>query len=63
MAKKITIADLFPDDKGMMLVGEDAVDGSLRHISHVANGAACECICFGCGKRLIAKNGGDPSRV
>lgn len=63
MAKKITIADLFADDQGMILVAEDAVDGSHRHISDVANGTACECICFGCGKKLITKKGGDPYRV
>ncbi|MCW1410252.1 hypothetical protein OLZ32_18860 [Rhizobium sp. 1AS11] len=63
MAKKITIADLFPDDEGMILVAEHAVDGSLRHISEVPNGAACGCICFGCKRRLIAKNGGDPARI
>ncbi len=60
MATKITIADLFPDDEGMILVAKDAVDGSPRHISQVINGAACGCVCFGCGRRLIARNGGDP---
>ncbi|XOK13271.1 hypothetical protein ACI6PO_15660 [Agrobacterium tumefaciens] len=63
MATKITIAHLFPDDEGMILVAEDAVDGSLRHITEVPNGAACRCVCFGCKKRLIAKNGGDPARM
>lgn len=63
MATKITIADLFPDDKGMILVAEYVVDGSLRHISEVANGAACGCRCFGCKRPMIAKNGGDPSRM
>lgn len=58
MATKITIADLFPDDKGMILVAEDVVDGSLRHISEVANGAACGCRCYGCGRPMVAKNGG-----
>lgn len=28
MAAKITIADLFPDEEGMILVAEDVVDGS-----------------------------------
>lgn len=63
MATKITIADLFPDDKGMILVAEYVVDGSLRHISEVANGAACGCRCFGCKRPMIAKNGGDPYRM
>lgn len=58
MATKITIADLFPDDKGMILVGEDIVDESLRHISEVANGAACRCRCLGCNRPMVAKNGG-----
>ncbi|UXO85561.1 hypothetical protein [Brucella intermedia] len=59
MATKITIADLFPDNRGMILVARHAVDGSWRHISEVANGVACGCICFGCGRRLIARNRGD----
>jgi len=59
MTTKPTIADLFPDDKGMILVAEDAVDGSIRHISEVSNGAACGCICFGCRRRLIARNAGE----
>ncbi|WP_337182187.1 hypothetical protein [Shinella sp.] len=63
MATKTTIADLFPDDEGMILVAAHAVDGSLRHITEVANGAACGCICFGCKRPMVAKNGGDPSRM
>ncbi|MDE3783405.1 hypothetical protein I7G00_04945 [Sinorhizobium meliloti] len=63
MKAKITIADLFPDDKGMILVAEDVVDGSLRHISEVANGAGCGCRCFGCKRPVVAKNGGDPLRM
>ena len=59
MATKITIADLFPDDEGMILVAKGIVDGSPRHISQVTNGAACGCVCFGCGRRLIARNGGN----
>lgn len=61
--KTTTIADLFPDDEGMILVAAHAVDGSLRHITEVANGAACGCICFGCKRPMIAKNGGDPARM
>ncbi|WP_080826196.1 MULTISPECIES: hypothetical protein [Agrobacterium] len=63
MKTKITIADLFPHDQGMILVARDAVDGSLRHISEVANGKACGCVCFGCKRPLIAKNGGDAARM
>lgn len=59
MTAKITIADLFPHDDGMILVAKDAVDGSLRHISEVANGLACGCKCFGCDRQLIARNGGE----
>ncbi|KEQ08961.1 hypothetical protein [Pseudorhizobium pelagicum] len=58
MATKITIADLFPDDQGMILVAKDAVDGLPRHISEVANGKPCGCICFGCERPMVARNGG-----
>ncbi|NKJ38756.1 DUF2384 domain-containing protein [Rhizobium sp. SG570] len=61
MATKITIAHLFPDDEGMILVAKDVNDGSSRHITEVANGGSCGCVCFGCGRRLIARNGGDPN--
>lgn len=57
MSSIVTVADLFPD-KGMMLVARDAVSGSRRHISDVPNGAACGCICFGCGRPLVARNRG-----
>jgi hypothetical protein len=60
MAKTLTIADLFPDDEGMILVARDAVDGAARHISEVANGNDCGCLCFGCGRKLSARNGGNP---
>lgn len=63
MTRAITIADLFPDDEGMIVVARDAVDGSLRHISEVPNGKGSGCVCFGCGRPLIAKNGGDASRM
>lgn len=63
MTKTITIADLFPDDEGMILVAKDAVDGSPRHISEVVTGKACGCVCFGCGRRLMAKNGNAKSLV
>jgi len=63
MTAKITIADLFTDDKGMILVAEDVVDGSLRNISEVANGSACGCRCFGCKRPMVAKNDNDPARM
>lgn len=60
MATKATIADLFPDHEGMILVAKDVGDGLPRRITEVANGGNCGCVCFGCGRRLIARNGGDP---
>ncbi|MBB2749784.1 UNVERIFIED_ORG: hypothetical protein GGI57_000450 [Rhizobium aethiopicum] len=59
MTTKITLADLFSCDDGTVLVAKDAVDGSRRHISQVANGLRCGCVCFGCERDLIARNGGD----
>jgi len=59
MADGITLADLFPCDDGTVLIARDAVNGSRRHISEVANGLRCGCVCFGCGRDLIARNGGD----
>lgn len=59
MATNITLADLSPCDDGTVLVAKDAVGGSRRHISEVANGLRCGCVCFGCGRDLIARNGGD----
>lgn len=32
-------------------------DGVLTHISNVESGLKCDCICPGCGERLIAKKG------
>ncbi|MBB3389723.1 hypothetical protein FHT82_002463 [Rhizobium sp. BK275] len=61
MATKATIADLFPDDEGMILVAKYVSDGSPRRITEVANGGNCGCVCFGCDRRLIARNGGDPT--
>lgn len=31
---------------------------TLRHIDHVENSLKCNCVCAGCGDRLIAKNNG-----
>ncbi|MGO7305357.1 hypothetical protein ACCS91_15795 [Rhizobium ruizarguesonis] len=59
MATNITLADLFPCDDGTVLVAKDIIDGSPRHISQVANGLRCGYVCFGCGRDLIARNGGD----
>jgi hypothetical protein len=61
MATDIILADLFPCDDGTVVVAKDAIDGSRRHISQVANGLRCGCVCFGCGRDLIARNGGDIS--
>ncbi|MDH6650191.1 UNVERIFIED_ORG: hypothetical protein M2312_004862 [Rhizobium esperanzae] len=61
MASNITLADLFPCDDGTVLVAKDGIDGSRRHISQVANGLRCGCVCFGCGRDLIARNGGNIS--
>lgn len=33
-------------------------DGELRHISEVANGLKCLCVCPACDKKLVARNGG-----
>lgn len=60
MATKATIADLFPDHEGTILVAKDVSDGLPRRITEVPNGGDCGCICFGCGRRMIARNGGDP---
>lgn len=60
MATKATIADLFPDHEGTILVAKDVSDGSPRRITEVANGGNCGCVCFGCGRRLSARNGGNP---
>ncbi|TCP90342.1 hypothetical protein C8J31_101180 [Rhizobium sp. PP-CC-2G-626] len=62
MATNITLADLTACDDGTVLVAKDAVDGSRRHISQVANGLRCGCVCYGCGRALVAKNGGDQYR-
>jgi hypothetical protein len=59
MPSTITIADLFPEEKGMILVAMNATDKTPRAIYEVPNGAACGCVCYGCGRRLIARNGGD----
>ncbi|MDO3432118.1 hypothetical protein QWJ46_05415 [Rhizobium sp. CBN3] len=61
MATKATIADLFPDHTGMILVAKDVSDGLPRRITEVANGGDCGCVCFGCGRRLIARNRFDPT--
>ena len=33
-------------------------EGELKHISEVANGLKCKCICPACEKKLVARNGG-----
>ncbi|MBP2460472.1 hypothetical protein J3A65_001236 [Rhizobium sp. PvP014] len=62
MATNITLADLTACDDGAVLVTKGAVGGSRRHISQVANGLRCGCVCYGCGRALVAKNGGDQNR-
>lgn len=57
MASKITLADISHCDEGMILVARDASDGSQRHIKDVPSGLACNCICYGCRKRLVARKG------
>ena len=32
-------------------------EGKYLHVSEVASGAACDCVCPICGKKLIAKKG------
>jgi len=62
MSTNITLADLTSCADGMVLVAKDNVDGSRRHISKVANGLRCGCVCFGCERALVARNGGDVKR-
>ncbi|NTF20233.1 hypothetical protein G6L37_17705 [Agrobacterium rubi] len=62
MATNITLADLTACDDGTVLVAKDAVDGSRRHISEVPNGVGCGCVCYGCERALVAKNGGNVKR-
>lgn len=54
---KACLGDLWPDDGGMILVGEDAADGAIRHIDEVTKGLECGCVCMGCGRKLVAKKG------
>ncbi len=43
----------------MLLYAKQKNSNNLLHISDVANGVACNCICPGCKSQLIAKNGGE----
>lgn len=43
-------------EQGGALVAE-AADGQLLHINDVPSGLACNCICPGCGKPMVAKKG------
>ncbi|GJD92470.1 hypothetical protein BHAOGJBA_6024 [Methylobacterium hispanicum] len=39
-----------------LVLGERA-DGSIAHVSEVASGKACSCVCPGCGAPLVARKG------
>lgn len=43
-------------EQGGALVAE-AADGRLLHIDGVPSGLACNCICPGCGRQMVAKKG------
>ena len=55
MTTKATAAHAADADREMLVFG---VSGeSVLHISEVARGAACGCVCPGCGAALVAKQG------
>lgn len=57
MMSSIRLDELFScTDRGEILVAE-ATDGTLVHIADVPSGLACNCICPGCGRRMVAKKG------
>ncbi len=45
----------------MMKIGLSA-EGKLVGIEKADNGLGCRCVCSGCGKKLVAKNGGSKGR-
>ena len=45
------------DNRKLMVYGIDRISKSLMHISEVANGLDCGCICPSCGGILVAKKG------
>lgn len=53
----IRLNELFAcTDQGGVLVAE-AADGTLVHIADVPSGLACNCVCPGCGRKMVAKKG------
>ena len=48
---------LKPDHKYNLFFGLH--EGTLKHISEVANGISCNCVCPACEKKLVARNGGN----
>lgn len=53
----IRLRELFAcTEQGGAFVAEFA-DGRLLHIGEVPSGLACNCVCPGCGRRMVAKKG------
>ena len=53
----IRLRELFAcTEQGGAFVAESA-DGRLLHIGEVPSGLACNCVCPGCGRRMVAKKG------
>jgi hypothetical protein len=53
----ICLGELFScTEQGGAFVAE-AADGQLLHIDEVPSGLACNCVCPGCGRRMVAKKG------
>src|SRR3569832_538182 len=53
----IRLRELFAcTEQGGAFVAESA-DGRLLHFGVVSSGLACICVCFGCGRRMVAKKG------
>ncbi|KLK90318.1 hypothetical protein AA309_26430 [Microvirga vignae] len=44
------------DGRESLVFGE-RVDGTMAHISEVTSGLECNCVCPGCGTRLVARKG------
>jgi hypothetical protein len=44
------------DGRESLVFGERA-DGTIAHISEVSSGLECNCVCPGCGTRLVARKG------
>lgn len=53
----IRLGELFAcTEQGGAFVAE-AANGQLLHIDEVPSGLACNCVCPGCGRRMVAKKG------